>query len=151
MKYCSNHHENPDDAIFCTECGEKLESSQLSKSKKCPKCAANNPQDAEFCHNCGYEFSEAIKPIPNVNPTQKVADPVNKPSTNSTHQASKISVLSKDESFSDGVVSFILGLIIMGIGFWIDIELVIMFGIMGIVSGIVVVLRNIYKYLKDRF
>ena len=52
MKYCSKHHANPDDAIFCNECGEKLFVSQ-KETKKCPTCNAENPIDAEYCHECG--------------------------------------------------------------------------------------------------
>lgn len=84
MKYCSKHHENPNDAIFCAECGEKLKGPQLSKSKKCPKCAANNPQDAEFCHYCGYKFSEPIITNLNTDLAQGTANPAERDSTNST-------------------------------------------------------------------
>ena len=56
MKYCSKHHANPDDAIFCNECGEKLFVSQ-KETKKCPTCNAENPIDAEFCHECGERLS----------------------------------------------------------------------------------------------
>ena len=56
MKYCSKHHANPDDAIFCNECGEKLFVSQ-KETKKCPTCNDENPIDAEFCHECGKRLS----------------------------------------------------------------------------------------------
>ena len=52
MKYCSKHHANPDDAIFCNECGERLFVSH-KETKKCPTCNAENPIDAEYCHQCG--------------------------------------------------------------------------------------------------
>ena len=65
MKYCSKHHANPDDAIFCNECGEKLFVSQ-KETKKCPTCNAENPIDAEYCHECGKRiFSDkSPKPLP---------------------------------------------------------------------------------------
>lgn len=59
MKYCSRNHQNPDDAIFCNECGEKL--LNKSTSNKCPKCGSSNPKDAVFCHNCGSELKEKEK------------------------------------------------------------------------------------------
>lgn len=56
MKYCSKHHANPDDAIFCNECGERLFVSH-KETKKCPNCNTENPIDAEFCHECGKHLS----------------------------------------------------------------------------------------------
>lgn len=52
MKYCSKHHANPDDAVFCNECGERL-TRVTNTSHICPKCGASNPTDAKFCHSCG--------------------------------------------------------------------------------------------------
>jgi class 3 adenylate cyclase/tetratricopeptide (TPR) repeat protein len=37
------------DAVFCTECGAKLE-------LKCPSCAVANPQGSKFCRKCGTAF-----------------------------------------------------------------------------------------------
>lgn len=59
MKYCSKNHQNPDDALFCNECGEKL--LNIATSNKCPKCGSSNPKDAVFCHNCGNELKETEK------------------------------------------------------------------------------------------
>lgn len=75
MKYCSKHHANPDDAIFCNECGEKLFVSR-KETKKCPACNAENPKEAEFCHACGKRMS-INKPIQS--PTNKYT---NTPSNN---------------------------------------------------------------------
>lgn len=52
MKYCSKNHKNPDDALFCNECGEKLLS--IATSNKC----SSNPKDAVFCHNCGTSLEK---------------------------------------------------------------------------------------------
>lgn len=61
MKYCSKHHENPDDALFCNECGEKLFFPH-KETVQCSTCNAENPIDAEFCHECGRRLKEAPKP-----------------------------------------------------------------------------------------
>jgi RNA polymerase subunit RPABC4/transcription elongation factor Spt4 len=41
----------PDDAKFCSECGQAL-----GKSKPCPGCQELNDPDAKFCDNCGHRF-----------------------------------------------------------------------------------------------
>src|SRR5262249_44893878 len=38
--------ENLADAVFCAECGTRLE-------LKCPSCAVANPQGSKFCRKCG--------------------------------------------------------------------------------------------------
>ena len=38
--------ENLADAVFCAECGTKLE-------LRCPSCAVANPQGSNFCRKCG--------------------------------------------------------------------------------------------------
>lgn len=64
MKYCSKHHKNLDNAVFCSECGERLITAQRS-TKKCPICNAENPKDAEYCHACGgHMFEEPVKSPP---------------------------------------------------------------------------------------
>ena len=73
MKYCSKHHANPDDAVFCNECGEKL-TRVTNANHICPKCGASNPTDAKFCHSCGCDFTNIPEPkpihppMPNPNP-----------------------------------------------------------------------------------
>ena len=39
-------HENPADAVFCQECGARLEAA-------CPSCGTVNQLDAKFCKKCG--------------------------------------------------------------------------------------------------
>ncbi len=57
MKYCSKQHENPDDAVFCSECGERLTQPVVKpKVVICPKCSKENPHDAQFCYNCGFNI-----------------------------------------------------------------------------------------------
>ena len=56
MKYCSKHHENPDDAVFCNECGERL-TRVTNTNHICPKCGVSNPTDAKYCNECGYQLS----------------------------------------------------------------------------------------------
>lgn len=62
MKYCSKNHENPDDATFCHECGEKLTIKTKSGKKTCPICLEENPKDAHYCHSCGADLSPLNKP-----------------------------------------------------------------------------------------
>ena len=38
--------ENLADAVYCAECGTKLE-------LRCPSCAVGNPQGSRFCRKCG--------------------------------------------------------------------------------------------------
>src|SRR5262249_61552046 len=38
--------ENPADAVFCQECGSRLE-------EACPSCGTPNRLDAKFCKKCG--------------------------------------------------------------------------------------------------
>lgn len=63
MKYCSKNHSNTDDAIFCSECGEKLKQTSITRKKMCSKCKAENPEEAEFCHVCGWQLSEQYRKI----------------------------------------------------------------------------------------
>lgn len=68
MKICSKcKKEFSDEAIFCDECGEKLE---LSKAKEnaqfvfCPHCGVKVGEEYEFCPECGKSISiEVIRPI----------------------------------------------------------------------------------------
>ncbi len=63
MKYCSKHHSNPDDAVFCSECGEKLIEQKISKKNVCPKCHNENPNDAIYCSICGYKLNNVINKV----------------------------------------------------------------------------------------
>ncbi len=44
-------HDNPADALFCDECGSRLEAS-------CPSCGEANRLGAKFCKKCGQNLSE---------------------------------------------------------------------------------------------
>ena len=43
-------HENPGDAVFCQECGARLEAA-------CPSCSTPNQLGAKFCKKCGQRLS----------------------------------------------------------------------------------------------
>lgn len=66
MKYCTNHHANPDNAEFCHECGEKLQTvtpvTENIKICSNPNCKAANPVNAEFCHECGKSLIAKTSP-----------------------------------------------------------------------------------------
>ena len=53
MKCPKCQHENPDNAKFCMQCGEKLEI-------VCPECGAKLPPEARFCMECGTRIGEAV-------------------------------------------------------------------------------------------
>ena len=51
MIECSKcQHQNPNDAIFCNRCGQKMEI-------ECDKCRKANPPGSKFCNQCGNPFS----------------------------------------------------------------------------------------------
>ena len=50
------HSDNPEDMMYCGQCGEKLE-------KICPKCNSVNPPQFKFCGRCGNDMSLAFEPI----------------------------------------------------------------------------------------
>ena len=52
-------HDNPADAIFCQECGARLEVA-------CPSCGIANQLGAKFCKKCGQRLSqpEAAQTVP---------------------------------------------------------------------------------------
>ena len=53
MKCSRCQHENPGDAVFCQECGSRLEGA-------CPGCGTTNRLDAKFCKKCGQPI--AVRP-----------------------------------------------------------------------------------------
>lgn len=62
MKYCSKHHSNPDNAIFCSECGERIKE-QVNDNWVCSNCQTKNPFEAKFCHECGTP-KQTVLPLP---------------------------------------------------------------------------------------
>jgi len=50
MKCPRYQHENPDDAVFCQECGTRLEAA-------CPGCGTANQLGAKFCKKCGQPMA----------------------------------------------------------------------------------------------
>src|SRR5215813_1436270 len=76
MKCPRCQHENPADAVFCQECGTRLEIA-------CPGCGTANQLGAKFCKKCGQP----------VVTTPPAAAPVKSPSPESytpKHLAEKI-------------------------------------------------------------
>src|SRR5262245_9399609 len=63
MKCPRCQHESPADALFCQECGTRLELA-------CPGCGAANQLGAKFCKKCGQPL--AMMPVA---ATQKFAAP----------------------------------------------------------------------------
>jgi class 3 adenylate cyclase/predicted ATPase len=61
MKCPTCHKNNPPDALFCMNCGKKLE-------KKCTYCGAGLPDNALFCIKCGKKL---IPESPSVDDTQQ--------------------------------------------------------------------------------
>ena len=53
MKCPRCQRENPADAVFCQECGSRLEGA-------CPGCGTANRFDAKFCSATAAEFPLAI-------------------------------------------------------------------------------------------
>lgn len=94
MKYCSKHHANPDDALFCNECGEKLVKATLNTTK-CQVCNAENPQDAEYCHACGHSFAKRPNP-------PKLSTSKSKPVNSNISSGKKI-----------GIIDLVIGAIII--------------------------------------
>ena len=47
------HHDNPDDAVFCTQCGTRLEAA-------CPNCGRPSPPHGVFCAGCGQRLAEPV-------------------------------------------------------------------------------------------
>ena len=45
-------HENPADAVFCQECGARLDA-------PCPGCGVTNQLGAKFCKKCGQQLAPA--------------------------------------------------------------------------------------------
>lgn len=59
MKCCpkDKSHKNPNEVIFCCECGSRLV--EVADNKICPKCGMSNPNEAIFCRECGTKLPDA--------------------------------------------------------------------------------------------
>jgi len=55
MKCLKCNHDNRQDALFCSECGEKL-------SFQCPACGKDIETAAKFCDECGAQLTESKFP-----------------------------------------------------------------------------------------
>jgi class 3 adenylate cyclase/predicted ATPase len=55
MECSTCHHSNPKDALFCMNCGRKLE-------RKCLNCGFELPPNALFCMNCGKKLAPKESP-----------------------------------------------------------------------------------------
>lgn len=52
MKVCKNcGHEEKEDAVFCTNCGAKFQSSMF-----CPNCGTQINEGDAFCTSCGFKL-----------------------------------------------------------------------------------------------
>ena len=70
---------NPEDSIFCGNCGNSLESELI-----CPECGEANPQDSIYCAECGSLY----KPSFEVQPQITIGEPENiNPDTNRSQRS----------------------------------------------------------------
>src|SRR5689334_9944027 len=76
MKCPRCQRENPGDAVFCQECGSRLE-------EACPGCGTANRLDAKFCKKCG----QPVAVVPPAATAMKFPPPV---SYTPKHLAEKI-------------------------------------------------------------
>ncbi|MEC7836058.1 MAG: zinc ribbon domain-containing protein, partial [Chloroflexota bacterium] len=52
---------NPEDSIFCGNCGNSLESDLI-----CPECGEANPQDSIYCAECGSLYKPSLEVPPQI-------------------------------------------------------------------------------------
>ena len=67
-------HENPQEALFCMQCGANLE-------RKCPSCNAQYPVAARFCMQCGYNLAAEVGPSPTKPQPDQVPEAERRPVT----------------------------------------------------------------------
>ena len=58
MWQCSQHHDNKEEAKFCSKCGEKRETRVY-----CPECGSLLEPDDMFCTSCGHPRDTEPKPV----------------------------------------------------------------------------------------
>ena len=79
MNCLSCNEINPEDSIFCGNCGNSLESKLI-----CPECGVSNPQDSIYCAECGSLY----KPSLEVQPQITISEPENiNPNTNRSQRS----------------------------------------------------------------
>ena len=79
MNCLSCNEINPEDSIFCGNCGNSLESKLI-----CPECGEANPQDSIYCAECGSLY----KPSLEVQPQITIDEPENiNPNTNRSQRS----------------------------------------------------------------
>ena len=70
---------NPEDSIFCGNCGNSLESELI-----CPECGEANPQDSIYCAECGSLYKRSFE----VQPQITIGEPENiNPDTNRSQRS----------------------------------------------------------------
>jgi uncharacterized membrane protein YvbJ len=57
MKCPKCQAENREGAVFCKECGVRLEVA-------CPECGNGNTPGSKFCDKCGHDLSKPAEPPP---------------------------------------------------------------------------------------
>ena len=52
--------KNPENAIFCVQCGKKLDQ---KLTVKCPSCGVENAKNAKFCVECGETLNKISETV----------------------------------------------------------------------------------------
>jgi len=63
MKCPKGQIENPEEAVFCIQCGARIVE---EVSPTCPSCGTELPAGAQFCFKCGHPLAEpkSAPPLP---------------------------------------------------------------------------------------
>lgn len=60
MKHCNECGAGlPDEALFCTNCGNKI---SIPEARKCSQCQAEYQEGDRFCNNCGNPLTDEPQP-----------------------------------------------------------------------------------------